>query len=235
MDMTSNRLLLVGRRPAWWEAVTRYMQDNGFDIQLAEAEPPVRDLASARTAMVIIDQTSASEGWSLCQKLSEDRDLAIIVVGDAAADADRILCLELGADDYLSKPFNPRELLARVRAVLRRRMRSPAAAPPRREAFRFAGFDYDPALRELTAPGGSRIDLTATEAALLYRLLSKPRHILSREQLADGRRVEAAQLGRTIDLQISRLRKKLADHGGGRLIRTERGSGYGMACIVSRG
>jgi two-component system OmpR family response regulator len=146
-------------------------------------------------------------------------------------DLDRILCLELGADDVLTQPVNSRELLARMRAVLRRRARLTRADGV--AVFRFAGFRFDPARRELWAPSGAPILLTATEANLLRILLSQGEDRLTRTELAEAARVAAREGGRALDLHISRLRRKLEEQGGGRgLILTHRNLGYQMACPV---
>jgi two-component system OmpR family response regulator len=150
-------------------------------------------------------------------------------------DTDRIVGLELGADDYLAKPCNPRELLARVRAVLRRRETGPDERSAGR-AYEFAGYRLDVARRQLRAPNGVVVLLTAGEFSLLCAFLERPGRILTREQLLEyARGGEAEVFDRAIDVQISRLRRKLVASSGEALIMTLRGAGYMLDERVTRG
>jgi two-component system OmpR family response regulator len=156
------------------------------------------------------------------------------MVSAAGEEVDRVLGLELGADDYLAKPFSPRELLARTRAVLRRRDLG-SQAGGRSSVFRFEGFSYDSARRELKAPSGTLIVLTAGESSLLGALLLQPLEVMTREELLGPSRTDYGADSRAIDLLVSRLRRKLQSHGGENLIRTQRGVGYIIDCEVDRG
>jgi DNA-binding response OmpR family regulator len=147
-------------------------------------------------------------------------------------EVDRILGLELGADDYLTKPFSPRELLARIRAVLRRQelaAQSAAASPGRGEAhaYRFEGWELQTATRRLLSPAKQRVELTPGEYALLLAFLRSPRRVLTRERLIEAGRSRTEAFDRSIDVLILRLRRKIeANPNEPRLIRTERSAGY---------
>jgi two-component system OmpR family response regulator len=161
----------------------------------------------------------------------------IIITGHRRDDIDRIVGLELGADDYLTKPFNLRELLARVRAVLRRSDSGRAAPAPEPEGgrFRFSGWQLDPRTRRLTDPAGAPVALTKGEYALLLAFLDAPQRPLSREHLLQATRMHEDVFDRSIDVQILRLRRKLErDPSAPRVIQTERGVGYVFAVPVER-
>jgi two-component system phosphate regulon response regulator OmpR len=169
----------------------------------------------------------------MCRDLRAQRSsVPIILLTALKEDVDRIIGLEIGADDYLGKPFNPRELIARVRAVLRRRAE---ALPPASEEkiYRFEGFTADPHTRRVTDPQGGDIELTGAEFDLLRTFLERPGRVLSRDQLLDltrGRGGDA--LDRSIDVLVSRLRRKLADGGATQLFKTVRNGGYQLAAKV---
>jgi DNA-binding response OmpR family regulator len=161
----------------------------------------------------------------------------IIITGHRRDDIDRVVGLELGADDYLTKPFNLRELLARVRAILRRfdAGRSGPARDPERGRFRFSGWQLDRRIRQLTDPAGTPVALTKGEYAMLLAFLEAPQRPLSREHLLQATRVHEDVFDRSIDVQILRLRRKLErDPSAPRVIQTERGVGYVFAVAVER-
>jgi two-component system, OmpR family, response regulator len=172
-------------------------------------------------------------GLDMCRDLRADRsNVPIILLTALKEDVDRIIGLEIGADDYLGKPFNPRELIARVRAVLRRRAE---ALPVETEAkiFRFAGFAADPQERRVTDAKGQEIALTGAEFDLLKTFLERPGRVLSRDQLLDlTRGREGDVLDRSIDVLVSRLRRKLNDGGVSHLFKTVRNGGYQLAVKV---
>jgi two-component system OmpR family response regulator len=147
-------------------------------------------------------------------------------------DVDRIIGLEIGADDYLGKPFNPRELVARARAVLRRRAEAlPAEAETK--VYRFEGFSADPQTRRVSDPRGTNIELTGAEFDLLKVFLDRPGRILSRDQLLDlTRGRDGDVLDRSIDVLVSRLRRKLGDAGNRQLFKTVRNGGYQLAVKI---
>jgi two-component system OmpR family response regulator len=176
------------------------------------------------------------DGLSICRRLSGDAAPPIIIMSAMGDDVDRIIGLELGADDYLAKPCNPRELQARIRAVLRRRAGS--SENGRRTSgltFRFAGYELNVASRRLRGPTGVVILLTRSEFTLLTAFLERSGEVLSRDQLMDYTRgADTESFDRVIDVQISRLRRKLGDRDGQEVIRTIRGAGYKLNPPVTR-
>jgi two-component system OmpR family response regulator len=153
-----------------------------------------------------------------------------------ADDIDRIVGLEIGADDYLPKPFHPRELIARVRAVLRRTRKAQHVPPPVTVRWRFAGFLLDEGTRSLADPAGAAITLTGGEFDLLVAFLRHPQRVLNRDQLLDWTRGrDAGPFDRSMDMQVGRLRRKLAQHPDGTmLIKTVRGGGYTLSAAVEK-
>jgi DNA-binding response OmpR family regulator len=217
--------------------VREYLGENGFEVLLgANGEDMHRILARESVDLVLLDvKLPGEDGFSLARALRSSSNLPIIMLTGQGQEIDKVAGLELGADDYLTKPFSPRELLARIRAVLRRREPAPAAdgrAPPpaaRRDvrAFRFSGWELTLGTRRLAAPDGRTIGLTNSEFALLATFLRAPRAILSRDQLLEGSRLHADIFDRSIDVQILRLRRKVeADPNEPKLIVTRRGAGY---------
>jgi two-component system, OmpR family, response regulator len=205
----------------------------------------VRDAREARRAwlnghyhLVVLDLMLPGEsGLDLARWLRSQSDVPIVMLTAMGEETDRIIGLELGADDYVPKPFNPRELLARVRAVLRRvgdgviRRAEPSA-----RALRFSGWTLEPGRRRLINPDGAEVALTGGEYDLLLALVERPNRVLTRDMLLDllrGR--QAGPFDRAIDVAISRLRRKLDDDGRhAQLIKTVRGGGYVLAATVER-
>jgi len=200
----------------------------GFRVEVAETGAALdRVLAEQRPDLVILDlMLPGEDGLSICRRLRRRGTIPILMLTAKADPIDRVVGLEMGADDYLTKPFNPRELLARVRALLRRARGTADAEPNRRYAF--AGLVIDLDARKLTTEAGEPIALTAAEFELLGCFVQRPRRVLTRDQLLDwtrGRMAEAYD--RTIDMTISRLRKKIeATTPGLELISTVRNNGY---------
>ncbi len=195
-------------------------------------------MEGARFDLVVLDlMLPGEDGLSLCRRLRVETTVPVIMLTALGEETDRIIGLEMGADDYLAKPFNPRELLARIRAVLRR---TGAAARPIDEAHGqtlvFDGWKLDLAKRELRAPDGALVALTAGEFDLLVAFAERPKRVLDRDQILDltkGR--AAAAFDRSIDVQLSRLRRKIeADHKNPSLIKTVRGGGYIFTSDVVR-
>jgi len=190
------------------------------------------------TDLIILDlKLEREDGLDLMRSLNERSDVPIIVItGHRRDEADRIVGLELGADDYMTKPFSLRELLARVRAVLRRSEAREHRAQSRtgRARFRFADWELNVRTRRLTSPGGDVVPLTAGEFNLLTAFLRSPQQVLSREQLLTASRLHDQEVfDRSIDVQILRLRRKLeVDPSTPKLIRTERGVGYILTTSV---
>ena len=189
----------------------------------------------ATMATMVAGMLPGEDGLSLCRRVRADSDLPIIMLTAVGEETDRIVGLEIGADDYLAKPFNPRELLARIRAVLRRaneiRRR---AGDGRFRRFEFQGWTLDAARRCLHAPDGAPVDLTAGEFGLLLALVEHPGRVLTRDQLLDlTRGREAGPYDRSVDIQVSRLRRKIEDDSKRpALIKTVRSGGYVFAGSV---
>jgi two-component system OmpR family response regulator len=183
-------------------------------------------LASKGADLIVLDLMMPGEdGLSACKRLSGKGRPPIIMLSALGDDADRIVGLEIGADDYLAKPCNPRELVARARAVLRRARDAEEALSA--EAVRFAGFRLDIPRRELNDPDGVVIPLSTGEFRLLRAFVEHPQRVLSREQLLDyAFDNDADVFDRAVDVQVSRLRRKLERPGGPEIIRTVRGEGY---------
>lgn len=234
----SPQLLVVDDDLEIRSLLARYLTQQGYRVTTAkDADETRRLLQECRIDLVILDvMLPGEDGLSLCRWMRSTAHTPVIMLTAMGEDIDRILGLEMGADDYLPKPFNPRELLARIKAVLRR---TESLARPMAEASgqaRFAGWTLDLAERRLVSPAGEAVELTAGEHALLVVLATRPRRVLSREQLLDLARGRAAvPFDRSIDVQISRLRHKLEENPGSpRLIVTVRGEGYIFAATVER-
>jgi DNA-binding response OmpR family regulator len=181
--------------------------------------------------LVILDlRLPGEDGMQIARKLREESDLPIIMLTGRKDEADRVMGLELGADDYLTKPFSPRELLARIRALLRRSRARETVADglARVRAYRFSGWELNVRLRRLMTPEGETVSLTNSEFNLLVAFLAAPQRVLSRDQLLNLSRLHNDEVyDRSIDVQVGRLRKKLEpDSARPRFIRTERGAGY---------
>jgi two-component system OmpR family response regulator len=214
-----------------------FLVREGFAVEVAEDGAAVdRVLARTRPDLVILDlMLPGEDGLSICRRLRARGAVPIIMLTAKNDDVDRIVGLELGADDYLGKPFNPRELLARIRAILRRVERTaPAATPQRRRSF--AGFVVDLDARSVDTKDGMRVPLTSAEFDLLACFVERPRRVLTRDQLLDWTRGRSADpFDRTIDVTVSRLRKKLevADAAAGDIVTTVRNGGYLFSAEVS--
>ena len=217
-----------------------YLEKNGFRATaVADGRAMWSALEQGRFDLVILDvMLPGEDGFVLCRSLRARSDLPVIMLTAKGEDMDRIVGLELGADDYLAKPFNPRELLARIKSVLRRHRAVPGnlQAEPARY-LHFAGWTLDLAARILVAPTQVVVALSGAEFRLLRVFLSYPNRVLSRDQLMDltvGR--EADPLDRSIDVQVSRLRQRLDDDAREPvIIKTVRGEGYVLAANVEQG
>jgi two-component system OmpR family response regulator len=236
--MTNGRIMVVDDDPALRQLIADYLRDNGFDVREARTVAELREaMAEDRFDLIILDVLMPGEdGLSALRGLGPESDAAVIILSTLAHDVDRIVGLELGADDYLAKPCNPRELLARARAVLRRRGAREGATPAE-EADAAApnqGWLLDTDCWTLTAPDGQHADLSTSELRLLAGLAEARGRVLSRDQLMDLSAVGGDSFDRAVDVHISRLRKKLRPMGGENLVRTVRGEGYcvgaGLRC-----
>jgi two-component system OmpR family response regulator len=220
--------------------VSGLLAREGYEVMpCIGAEELNRAVERRRIDLVILDLMLAGEdGLSICRRLRAGPDaIPILMVTAKGDDLDRIIGLEIGADDYLPKPFNPRELIARAKAILRRTRdlhRAPVTRPS--EVYRFAGWTLNAASRALTGPDGQPVELTGGEFDLLMVLLTHPQRVLNRDQLLDwtkGR--NAVPFDRTIDVQLSRLRRKLGDLSRPpAMIKTVRGGGYLFSPAVER-
>lgn len=233
-------VLVVDDDPAWRRMILNYFTENNVRTLVASGrDEMVRQLGSAEVNLVILDlRLGQEDGLDLLRHIRSNSDVPVIIItGHRRDDIDRVVGLELGADDYLTKPFNLRELLARVRAVLRRfdAGRAGPARTPDRSRYRFSGWQLDRATRRLTDPNGAPVPLTKGEYALLSAFLDAPQRPLSREHLLQATRVHEDVFDRSIDVQILRLRRKLErDPSAPRVIQTERGVGYVFAVPVER-
>jgi len=213
----------------------------GFEVAgCARAEELDRLMVRRRVDLVLLDlMLPGEDGLSICRRLrGAPVATPVIMVTAKGDDIDRILGLELGADDYLAKPFNPRELTARIRAVLRRTREAHSTARPMpRETYRFGGWTLDAPGRRLVDPKGEDVELTGGEFDLLIAFVTHPQRVLNREQLLDWTRGrDATPFDRTIDVQLSRLRRKLGDDfRRPSIVRTIRGGGYLFALPVAKG
>jgi two-component system OmpR family response regulator len=229
-------LLIVDDDREIRDLLQRFLAKHGFRVDTAgDGRAMQRLLDNGRFDLVVLDlMLPGEDGLAICRRLRATTRLPIIMLTALAEETDRIIGLELGADDYLAKPFNPRELLARIRAVLRRA--EPADAPAD-AVYRFAGWRLDPARRQLQDPEGTVVPLTAGEYDLLLALVERPQRVLSRDQLLDLTRGRAAiAFDRSVDVQLSRLRRKIARDGDdmAELVKTVRGGGYMLAVAVVR-
>lgn len=210
-----------------------YLERNGLRATaVADGRAMRTALANGHFDMVILDlMLPGEDGLVLCRELRAQSSLPVIMLTARGEETDRIVGLEMGADDYLPKPFNPRELLARIKAVLRRSQTPPVHTTEARR-LHFAGWTLDLAHRQLISADGVVVALSGGEFRLLKIFLDRPQRVLSRDQLLDlihGR--EASPFDRSIDVQVGRLRRRLADEDA-KLIQTVRGEGYVLASEV---
>jgi two-component system OmpR family response regulator len=225
-------VLAIDDDPLMRQLISDYLEDNEIRVTaLADGRGVEALIESESVDLVLIDlRLPGDDGMHITRRLREDFDLPIIMLTGRAEEADRVMGLELGADDYITKPFSPRELLARVRALLRRsRARASVAENlARLRAYRFAGWELNLRRRRLITPEGGTVALTNTEFNLLTAFLAAPQRILSRDQLLELSRLHNDEVyDRAIDVQVGRLRRKLQPSADApQFIRTERGSGY---------
>ena len=214
------------------QLVAEYLGENALRVTaVATGAEMLQALSQHVVDLVMLDLRLAGEdGMQLARQLREKASVPIIIVTGNQEEADRVMCLEIGADDYVTKPFSPRELLARIRAVLRRAQMAsePRSLGHKHRAYRFAGWDFNVRSRRLTSPDGERVQLSNGELSLLQALCSAPQRVLTRERLLDLSRLDGAQVyDRAIDVGILRLRRKIeANPSLPQYIKTERGAGY---------
>ena len=219
--------------------LTRYLEKNGLRATaVGDGRAMWQALERTSVDLIVLDlMLPGDDGLTLCRTLRSKSDTPVIMLTARGDETDRIVGLEMGADDYVPKPFSARELLARIKVILRRTRALPPNLKPEGELrLHFAGWTLDTARRQLVAPDGSASPINGVEYKLLRVFLDHPNRVLDRDQLMDltqGR--EADPLDRSIDVQVSRLRKRLGDDSGQpQLIKTVRGEGYVLAAPVER-
>ena len=228
----SAHILIVDDQQEICDVVQEYLTGEGYRVSAANDGGGMRRLLShGPVDLVILDlMLPGEDGLTLARALRSESGIGIIILTGRGETVDRIIGLEMGADDYLPKPFHLRELLARVKSVLRRVQSRGGAESPQttRSRARFAGWNLDLSSRELVSPAGEEVRLTTGEFDLLAAFVNNANQVLSRDRLLDlARNREAGPFDRTIDVQVGRLRRKLEDDPQNpTLIKTVRGSGY---------
>jgi two-component system OmpR family response regulator len=235
---TSPHILVVEDDREISALVARYLRVNDFRVTVAaDGREMNRRLADGHFELIILDlMLPGEDGLSICRRLRRDTRLPIVMLTAKSDELDRVVGLETGADDYLTKPFSPRELLARIRAVLRRcRGETDQTEPSRAKRHAFAGFVLDVPGRRLTDPSGALVTLTAAEFDLLLVLVERPARVLSRDALLDLTQGRApGPYERSVDILISRIRRKTeADPHHPEMIRTVRSGGYVFSAEVT--
>jgi two-component system, OmpR family, response regulator len=232
-------LLVVDDHREIRDSLNAYFGKHGYRVSTVPTAAAARKVLTASAIdLVVLDiMMPGEDGLALCRFLRETTDIPIILVTAMTEDTDRVVGLEMGADDYVTKPFNPRELLARIKAVLRRtRALPPQRQPLEHDTLRFDRWTLDVRRRELIGEDGVAVPLSTAEFVLLSAFLNHAYMVLSRDQLLDlTRGRDAAVFDRSIDNQVSRLRKKIeVDPKRPRLIKTHWGGGYSFTAAVQR-
>ncbi|HWU56325.1 MAG TPA: response regulator [Rhizomicrobium sp.] len=240
------RVLIVDDDEGIRSLVSSFLEKHGFRTDTAGDPSEMRQKLTARSYdLIVLDVMMPGEdGLSALRKLQAGGGPPVIMLSAVGTDIDKIVGLEMGAEDYMAKPCNPRELLARIRTVLRRRAAnpggSPAATPPAKSLnssqFRFSGWKVDLLARVVSNPDDQLVALSDGEFRLLRAFVEHPRRVLTRDQLLDyARGADTEHYDRAIDVQISRLRRKLSAGSATELIRTVRNEGYMFVPAVYRG
>lgn len=235
---TARSILIVEDDVRVRRILSMFLLREGFQVRsVGTAEEMRRALAARKADLILLDlMLPGEDGLSVARELRAVSDVAIIMLTGKGSTVDKVVGLEVGADDYITKPFDERELLARIRTVLRRSVRRAGAAgdlPPGRTA-RFEGWMVDLVAQELTAPGGNKVSLTGNEFQLLASLITRSERPLSRQEILDavfGR--DWSPNDRSIDVLVAKLRRKLGDDPRQpHLIKTIRGTGYRFSADV---
>lgn len=241
MDIGNGRagyVLVVDDDPAMRRMVREYFERNNIPAREAPSRYEVsRHVAASSPGLIVLDiHLGDEDGFDILREIRSQSDVPVIIMtGRRCDEIDKVIGLELGADDYIIKPFGLRELLARARAVLRRQElgRLARGRYPERGGYRFNGWQLERRCRRLVNPAGEPVMLTKSEFALLLAFLEAPQRPLTREQLLQATRIHEDIFDRSIDVQVLRLRRKLeASPGGSGTIRTERGVGYTFTATV---
>jgi two-component system, OmpR family, response regulator len=236
-DDTMDHILVVDDDRDIRELLSEYLEKQGYRISVAGDGRSMRAaIAVAMPDLIVLDlMLPGDDGLTLCRELRSQSDVPVLMLTARGEEIDRIVGLEMGADDYLAKPFNPRELVARIKSILRRARALPLnLRPDEARLIHFSGWTLEIATRDLIAPDHSRVALSGTEFRLLRIFLDHPNRVLTRDQLIDlTQSREADPYDRSIDLQVSRLRRRLQDNPKEpALIKTARGQGYVLASEV---
>jgi two-component system, OmpR family, response regulator len=225
-------VLVVDDDPSIRQTIVNYLSDYEIQVTALASGREIADVTAREMIdLLILDlKLPGEDGMDIARRIRADSNIPIIMLTGRKEEADRVMALELGADDYLTKPFSPRELLARIRSLLRRSRahETVADALAKIRAYRFAGWELNVRVRRLKSPQGEVIELRNAEFNLLAVFLASPQRLLTREQLLTMSHLHDDEVyERAIDTQVGRLRKKFEEHGTSEeLIHTERGTGY---------
>jgi two-component system, OmpR family, response regulator len=239
MEAVAPHVLALDDDPDIRKVLVQYLSEQDLRITaVASGREMLHVIENEPVDLLMIDLRLAGEdGLTLARQVRGSSSIPILILSGKADEADRVMGLELAADDYVTKPFSMRELLARIRAVLRRSQIVESVAPrdDQLRAYRFAGWELNLRLHRLLSPDGRRVELTNSEFNLLCAFLSAPQRVLTRDQLLERSRVHALEVyDRAIDVTMLRLRRKIErDPSNPELLRTERGAGYVFMAPVS--
>ena len=235
--MTAPNIVLVEDDPPLRTLTARALRENGYRVQTAASAPEMWiAFENGQVDLLLLDiMLPGTNGIDLCREVRRRSDVPIIFISARGSEADRVIGLELGADDYLAKPFGTRELVARVRAVLRRGGLERQPSAPRADEDRFDGWVVNYPRRELRSPTNAVIALTGAEFDLLVALCDNAQRVIARERLIELSRMRLGDSSdRSVDVLISRLRRKLSNAHGKAPIVTVRGVGYMLNAVVTR-
>jgi len=230
-------VLVVDDDPSIRQMVVDYLGDNEMQVTALPSGREIADVTRETIDLLILDlKLPGEDGMDIARRIRAESNIPIIMLTARKEEADRVMALELGADDYLTKPFSPRELLARIRALLRRSRshETMAESLAKVRAYRFAGWELNVRVRRLKSPQGEVITLRNAEFNVLAAFLASPQRVLTRGQLLSMSHLHDDEVyDRAIDTQVGRLRRKLKEHGASKeLIHTERGAGYVFTVAV---